>query len=741
MWKNDIFNKITEQLLAHRLGEAIALLENYLLSHPGRHDMEQFRTLTADYQLLTEYWRNGYEDPMREKVYNDLLHRMYVLSIKIAIRDRRDNSSFLTGIYGRARKSRNDWHVSLIRSELENYVSDVAMLSLEPAHQRKQKADELYGSHQKMMHDLFDYIWTSHLWSDSLADAFTQILLSPTIDSNDQQLIVSAVMLSAMNAFDFNKFQLLANVYMQSTDNQVRQRALVGWVFTMDADMAKLYPEMTSIILTICKNEECLREITELQMQLVYCIDAENDTRRIHNEIMPDLLNNSNFKITRQGIVEADEDMLEDILHPDADERRLEQLENSMQKMAEMQQQGSDIYFGGFSQMKRFPFFDDISNWFAPFYSQHPGISHIWNHVKGRRFLHSITRIGAFCDSDKYSFVLAFEKVLDRMPQSILSLIEQGEAVPMPVGGQVDENQQQQPAFIRRIYLQNLYRFFRLFPMRSDFRNPFTTDTISDYVFISNPLLSVTPLQKHFVQIAAFFRKRHMNEAAATVLMACEKKWHDYHYYMMMGTLLQHDTLICNDVRLASEYYSKALQLRPDSEQAMSGLARALFKEQNYQRSLEIYSQLVSMRHDNIGYELGLSICQINLNDYDAAMQRLFKLNYNHPENNQIKRSLAWTLTLCRKYDQAEKLYDQLLAVEQPLKSDILNYGYCLWFQRDITRAISMFRQFLDYQDSSVIDLQHDFCETEAQLISDHGINHTEVQLMLDQLITGFHLN
>ena len=66
---------------------------------------------------------------------------------------------------------------------------------------------------------------------------------------------------------------------------------------------------------------------------------------------------------------------MEDILHPGASEERMEKLEATYRRMMDMQKQGADIYFGGFSQMKRFPFFYDISNWLVPFYIQHPTCS------------------------------------------------------------------------------------------------------------------------------------------------------------------------------------------------------------------------------------------------------------------------------------------------------------------------------------------------------------------------------
>ena len=255
MWKNKIFNDITEQVMNRRLGKAISMLENHLLMNGGQADMEPLRNLKNDYQLMADYWRKGFPDDQRETLYNQLLRRLYVVTTNVAIHDRIRNSSFISASYNRARRAHEDWSVTALRQTLENYVSDMAMVSLEPEHVRQQKKDELCNAHQRMMSDLFDYIWTSRLWSDSLADAFEDMLLSPTLDVLDQQLMVSAITLSAMNAFCINKFRVLVKVYRQAVDECLRQRALVGWVFCANDSVVRLYPEMQTMIGDLLKDE------------------------------------------------------------------------------------------------------------------------------------------------------------------------------------------------------------------------------------------------------------------------------------------------------------------------------------------------------------------------------------------------------------------------------------------------------------------------------------------------------
>ena len=77
------------------------------------------------------------------------------------------------------------------------------------------------------------------------------------------------------------------------------------------------------------ENQTVCEELVQLQQQIIFCINAEKDNQTIQQEIMPDLLKNSNFRVTRNGIEEIEEDALEDILHPDAEDHRIEQMEES----------------------------------------------------------------------------------------------------------------------------------------------------------------------------------------------------------------------------------------------------------------------------------------------------------------------------------------------------------------------------------------------------------------------------
>ena len=136
---------------------------------------------------------------------------------------------------------------------------------------------------------------------------------------------------------------------------------------------------------------------------------------------------------------------------------------------------------------------------------------------------------------------------------------------------------------------------------------------------------------------------------------------------------------------------------------------------------------------DNRNYPLNVAVCLTNMNDYEAALKLLYKLNYEAPDDNGVNRVLAWALVGAAKYDQALKIYDRLLDTDTPDAEDLLNAAYAHWFARQLPRAIDLFRRYASL-DSVTFNPEHEFLVAEQPMIARHGITPLEVQLMIAQL-------
>lgn len=719
------FKRIFHYIKTNNLSAAISELEAFLMAHPHQVNSDRLHAIQTDMQLMADYWKRGFKDPQLPSVYQKLIQRMYVLCANIKMQYDISQSSFLIALMSAVRLSARDFSPLNIRDELEAFVSETAMLELEPEHKRAARQKTVYAQHQEVMDVFFKYLFTSDIWTDSQAASMEEILVSPTVDSTDQQLMVSGIMLSLLIHYDMAKFRTLVHVYQRAQDEYVRQRALVGWVFALDSQLAAaVYPEQVELVEKLVEQEQCCQELVELQQQVIMTMNAEEDNKTIQREIMPDLINGQQLRMTRNGIEEAEEDPMQDILNPEESERRMAQVEESYHRMMAMQKQGSDIYFGGFSQMKRFAFFNEVSNWFLPFTIHHPMISETLQETNDSRFLRSIVEMGPFCNSDKYSFALAFQQVMSQIPQNIREMLSKNEVSI----SEVNKEELLKPWYIRLIYLQDLYRFYRLYSQRQYFVSPFDKER-ARYLFCADPIFSKTHLETSFNGIVAFLLKRKRVEEASQLLRNYGESRRDFQFWVMAGYLQQHhgkevgsivdgyDDLAC---------YQQALKLQPDNEKALVGYGRALFARMMYQEALETYDQLLTINPEKKSYRLNRAVSMTNLGQYTGALKDLYRLNYESPDDDNVSRVLAWTLVCEGKYDAAVKIYNTLLKGDVQV-DDLLNYGYCLWFSGHIDEAADCFHRFLK---ESVFTKNY-ILQNEAALLKEKGITEPEQQLML----------
>ena len=458
---NETLKLVDETLRTGNVGRAIRQMENYLAAWPEQQTAEKLMEVREDYDRMESYWQQGGNDPEREALYQRLLQRVYVVYANVMHYHRMKASPYQNSLYTRVRQGQRDWSLTAIRQEMEGFVSNVALLQLEPDNKRQTMSETLYRDHQRQMNQLFEYVLTSRQWSDNVGSQFTEMLTSPTIDSIDQQLLIAAVTLSLLNQFDMAKFRMLTEVYRLSQDEAVRQRALVGWALSASDTYSQIYPEQHELITALLESDQACQELTELQIQLIYSLNEEKDSQTIRKEIMPDLLKNSE-KMMAQEMGESDDERLEEVLHPEVSEQRMEHLESSMRRMMDMQKQGVDVFYHGFSQIKRYPFFYDISNWLVPFYTQHPDIAQFVAKQGQYHYLEKVFAANTFCNSDKYSFVIAMQEVIDRLPQQVRDMIVHGEYSAEELAAAAVEPSS---ALERRLYLMDIYRFFRLIPL------------------------------------------------------------------------------------------------------------------------------------------------------------------------------------------------------------------------------------------------------------------------------------
>ena len=716
----EILSKAINCLMDRRLSNAIEVLEQLYVQRPSLMGHSEFEAIKTDYQLMVDYMERGFSDSHRESLYSTLLQRLYRVAADLEISWRCKNVSAYVNSF-RVIDHLNTSH-DFVRTVLESFVSDIAMLSLQPEETREQKSTELYDRHQSFMNRLFSALWTSCQWTDDDCKFYTELLLSPTVMSTDQQVIVSAISLGAMNQFDINKFKTLVNVYQKATDEHVRQRALVGWVLAVFEGM-DIFPEQDAMIRELCENPTITRELLTLQIQFFYSKDAEKDNDKIQRDIMPDIMRNSNLTIGRLGIMEKEEDAIESILHQDADEKRMEQMEEKVRKMMDMQKQGSDIYFGGFSQMKRFPFFNDMVNWFTPFYLNHPALHPVISKLGDTKFLNTLMERSNFCESDRYSFAFALEQIINQLPSDIKEVIGSDAML----GPLAESDDMEDAISIRRTYLQDLYRFFRLYHTANDFINPFEDngkgDFVADTFFFTYKSFMGTGLDDVKLRLASHLYKHQQMTELAELLTTFQSA--DPRYAILMG----YTNIHMGKAEFAYQFFDYALKAEPDNQWALKGKARAALDAEDYKTAEEVYTELLKLEPGHKNYTMNRCVALLKLGRTSEVREELFRLDYQYPEDMNVKRVLAWAMLSDNSLDKASQLYDTLLAAT-PAHEDYLNAGYCQWAMGNVQRAVELFREWMVKSGKSREQLLEEF-RSDADTLTMYSISEIDSFLML----------
>lgn len=718
---DEILSSAINNLMDKRLDVAIELLEQLYVQRPTLIGHSELEAVKNDYQLMVDYMERGFTDDKRASLYLSLLQRLYRVAADLEISWRCKNVIVYVDAF-RISDHLNTSH-DFIRSVLESFVSDVAMLSLLPEAERTEKAKDLYDRHQVFVNRLFNTLWTSCQWSDDDCAFYTGLMLSPMVDIVDQQLLVSAVTLGAMNQFDINKFKALTTVYQQSTDERVRQRALVGWVLSVFEGM-DIFPEQDEIIRKLCENKDTIRELYTLQIQFFYSQDTEKDNEKLQRDIMPYLVEGSNITIGRLGIVEKEEDSLENILNQDAEDKRMEQMEEKVRKMMEMQKQGSDIYFGGFRQMKRFPFFNDLANWFTPFYIDHPALRTTIERIGQPNILQTITNQGNFCESDKYSLAFAMESIINQIPGNIKEMMG-SEGAFAPMGTTLDKSN---PTYICRAYIQDLYRFFRLYRSSNELINPFIDNHKSSFVadtffFVYKSFIG-TGLDEYKMRLALYLYK-HKNMDKLVELMST---FHveDTNYNILMGYI----NLYFGKPDVAYQIFNMVLQEDTENQWALKGMARAAMDCEDYDTAEHTYSQLLRLEPDNINYAVKRCVTLLKTERYAEAREELFRLDYQYPDNMNVKRVFAWTMLLDKSLDKASQLYDLILS-DAPMAEDYLNSGYCWWAKGNIGQAKNSFQAWITMTKGNKDRLLEEI-RNDQKVLDLYGITEIDCLLMVN---------
>ena len=166
------------------------------------------------------------------------------------------------GLFKDLKKQGEAIDIKEVKPTLEKFVSREAMLFLNhdlSKEEQNEASARLYQEWEEYREKIFDRFVTSGHWDEEECAAVKDTILSPTVDSLTAQLLVSAITLSAATVFDMGKFTLLYHIYIQAGDDEVKMRALLGWLLvSMNSGSYKQQADFRSFVEQL--TDDCMND-------------------------------------------------------------------------------------------------------------------------------------------------------------------------------------------------------------------------------------------------------------------------------------------------------------------------------------------------------------------------------------------------------------------------------------------------------------------------------------------------
>ncbi|MCG6189728.1 tetratricopeptide repeat protein [Maribellus maritimus] len=725
--------EICDNLAARKLKPAFDQLEK-LINEKGLLALtDEYRNLEETYHYMLKYTVEGIQDPERQKVYRKLIVSVYELTDKVNEALRLKFSSSVE--YEKKRLWAEDFikDFSGILPELEDFYLDKDLKSLIENGEIKtsnQLADA--KQHQKEIVRLFYHFWFSNELSSEETDFLRAFFESEQIIDSYKALIVSALMLSSQRYFCPEKLKVFFELY-ESDQNEISQRALIALLinfYRYDSRM-QYYPEITGRLKILNEDPGFKRNLERIIIQLIRSKETEKIQKKIKDEIIPEMIKispNLKDKINLDSLMD---DSISDDKNPEWEEifKDSPGLMDKMEEFSELQMEGADVFIGSFSMLKLFPFFNEISNWFIPFFSENPQISQDINldDDLNRKFIETINSAPILCNSDKYSFCFSIQN----LPAENREFMAQGMKAEMDQFKEIEKDKEitapgKKAEFISNQYIQDLYRFYKLHPRKSGFEDIFSWRFDFHNSETIGGILQEDP--KILRNIAEYyFGKNYFDEAVEiyNYLLTIEKGGEIYQKiafcYQKMGMFQK-----------ALDNYQKAELYELNKLWNYKKIALCFRNLKQPASALEYYREAEKIDPENLNIQLSIGHCLLELGEFEEALKCYFKVEYLSPGNKKVWRPIGWCSFVSGKKQQAEK-YFQKLVDDEPNKHDLMNMGHVQWSMGNRKEALDYYKKSVEKNDFTEQEF-FDVLEEDYHHLVGQGVNPEDVPIMLDQL-------
>ncbi len=737
---NDIYNRVDKYIAERRMKDAFALMKNTAESAMLWEYSDEISAIERNYRYMLDYMLCGAEDPNRDTIYGGLVADTYTVLDKLKrMFLERDTPTLYYNVvrYVKLNHLRLETLVERYYEELN--VSDnivAAMLTEEHAEptekkSRSRKKDKATTRRlEGIERDIFNYMWTVFPLTRSDKELALNFLLGTVATSQCKVMMVSGVMMGILEFYDDEKLDLLMSVYDQSEDVKLTAIALIGILIT-------LYKYRYRGLTTRAKNhlealkdrEDWIPNLKIAYIELIRTRDTERIAKTMREEILPDIsgLQTDIFGKLEKGDFTANN--LESISYNPEWEKMLDKsgIADKIKKMNELQAEGADVFMSTFCNLKSFPFFNDIANWFVPFNMEHSELidaDEAWAEMLGQ-FVQSLPYL---CDSDKYSFMLSLCMIPGGKQGQMYHEFKKYKTVAYEAMMEMEGQKNDAMRSAINSFLQNAYRFFKLFRRKGEFFDPFKDGGTN--------LLKVECLDEDFTDeemlstISEFyFAREYWDDALYGFNKLNKLSVLSSQNFEKIGFCYEH----LEDYDKALEYYHQAEFFEPDNNWLINRLAKCYRKKKDYKQAFSYLKKIVDQDPTVVDNCLALGYCYLALEEYEDAITQFYSVEYNSPDPKVGWRPLAWALFLNGEYESSLSYYDKLLS-DSPTGTDYLNAGHAYLASKQVRDAVVCYMKSIA-RSKLTVDSFLEMMKKDMSYLEKVGVTKSEVSLIIDSIL------
>lgn len=716
--QKDTFNKL---LARGRLHDAIKLLKKLSEEGAAWEITDEVNRIDSSYSYLLQYAMQGSDDPGRKDIYDSLKGNLLTAFNRLErlLRSKSTYSSYFNALRGVGSRRVADLVAEGMKLRSENdYFTKALDSGARSADQQMIEANET---------QLFNAVWAAFPLSGDDSTALSGLLVSEAVPSYLKSMVMSALMLGALEYPDDRRYIILADAYAHFAEAQPKlaMTALAALLLCLYENRAIPIGRKAYARLEALRDMPSWRsDIKSVFLEFIRTRDTERITRKMTDEIVPEMLKMRPEIEKRMSKTQLDNLDVSDMEENPEWQELLDKsgIADRMKELTEIQEEGGDVMMGTFSHLKSFPFFNQVANWFMPF---HTGHSVVAAAGESSDIIASLLDKAPFmCDSDKYSFMLALTSVASAQRNLMASQLRQQNISAAEIqNADLDLSPDRRRNYANK-FVQNLYRFFRLYSRRQDFCDPFAGEiNLAEVNLLRDDFPDDTlPLVAEF-----YFRHKYFSEALSVFgAVECNAPA-SASLYQKMGYCEQK----LGNIDEALRYYEQAELLDNSSKWTSKKLAACYKAAGKYEKALEKYREIESQEPENASVASSIGVCLSELGRNEEAVGAFFKACYLTGDSANALRGLGWAQILAGQFDKASATYAKLLAQPDPQPDDYLNSGHAALGMRDNASALSRYVDYVRASGGNFTRLLNAM-RADTPRLSEAGVDPEIIPLILD---------